>query len=497
MPGRTRFLRLTASTLILAGIGVVAVPARAGDFDLDEDDSAKPAKTDTAPSEDQAPTPAPIATIKPRTYSLAECLALAERNHPNLASARARLAMFHAQLEEAKWQPWSYWNASIRTGILPPAGGTPFYNAVPRQFVTEGLFDKPQPFFQFSITGQIPLYTFGKITAIQDSAAGQVRVGEWDVEKQRQQIRMDVRRAYYGLMLAHDALYIGDDVIKKLQKGLDGVNAKLEKGDTTVEEADKLRLEIYNDELLTRIGEAKKGEAFAHAALRFLTGVQTAFEIPDEPLKRPDVPLGPVVRYLTAARLFRGDLNMARAAVAARRSYVDFQRAQLFPNIGLGIGAGYYVAPSATPQNTAWISDPFNSQGFGAGALVGIDWGFDVLPKQARVSAAESQLEEARATERYALGGAAVEVENAYAAVVEAKAREETWDRAEHRARRWISSTQDAIDLGTKDERFLIEPLRVYVFARANHAQSLMDFNVSMSELARVTGWDAAAPTGG
>ena len=45
----------------------------------------------------------------------------------------------------------------------------------------------------------------------------------------------------------------------------------------------------------------------------------------------------------------------------------------------------------------------------------------------------------ARAMERYALGGVAVEVENAYAVVVEAKGREENWDRAEHRAKRWIS----------------------------------------------------------
>ena len=44
--------------------------------------------------------------------------------------------------------------------------------------------------------------------------------------------------------------------------------------------------------------------AFATAALRVFTGVQTAFDIPDEPLKRPYMPLGPAVRYLTAARLF-------------------------------------------------------------------------------------------------------------------------------------------------------------------------------------------------
>jgi hypothetical protein len=55
---------------------------------------------------------------------------------------------------------------------------------------------------------------------------------------------------------------------------------------------------------------------------------------------------------------------------------------------------------------------------------------------------------------------------------------------------------QDQIDLGTKNENAMNEPIRVYVNARVNHIYALMDLNVSMSELARVSGWDAAAPTG-
>jgi outer membrane protein TolC len=293
-------------------------------------------------------------------------------------------------------------------------------------------------------------------------------------------------------MLARDMQYIANEVLGRLNRAIDNITKKLEAGDTTVEEVDRIRLEYSRDEILARVAEAKRGEAFANAALRFLTGVQTAFDIPDEPLKRPDSSLGPVVRYLTAARMFRADVNMARAGVAARKAFLEFRRSELFPNIGLGLGFGYAIAPSSTPQNTAWIGDPFNR--FGAGFAFGIEWGLDVLPKQARISQAESQLEEARAMERLALGGIAVEVENAYASVVEAKTREENWDRAEHRSRKWISSTQDAIDVGTKDERYLIEPLRAYVFARAAHAQALMDFHVTLSELARVSGFDAVAP---
>lgn len=478
--------RLLSVAAFAAGLAFAlgARDARAGVLDEDDEDEKKPAAA-SVPTQ-------PLATIKPHAYSLKECLLLADRNAPLVWAARARLGVVHGQLDEAKWSPYSFWNANAQFGYLPPIGGTAFYNATPYTDLYRGFGSGWQPAFSIGVGGTLPIYTFNKIESIKKAAEANVRVNEWDLEKTRLQVRMDTRRAYYGLMLARDMLYIANDVLSKLDKGIEGVVKKLQNGEPSVEEADRLRLEIQRDELLARIGEAKKGEAYAIAGLRFLTGVQTAFEIPDAPLERPSVTLGPVVRYLTAARLFRPDINMARAGVQARKQWLEFQRAQLFPNFGLGLGFNYSVAPSAVPQTAAWIGDPFNRFGYSIG--LGFQWGLDILPKQARISQAESQLEEARAMERHALGGVAVEVENAYATVVEAKGREESWDRAEHRAKRWITSVQDQIDLGTRDERFLIEPLRSYVFARANHAQALMDFHVALSELARVTGWDDAAP---
>jgi outer membrane protein TolC len=143
---------------------------------------------------------------------------------------------------------------------------------------------------------------------------------------------------------------------------------------------------------------------------------------------------------------------------------------------------------------TAWSNDPFNHFYYYAG--FGVRWNLDVLPNAARVAQAEAQLEETRALERYALGGAMVEVENAHGVAVEAKLREEAWGRAEQKAKTWIATVQDSVDLGTQDERSLLEPLRLYANARLQHLTALMDLNVAMSELARVSGWDNAAPSG-
>ena len=450
------------------------------------------------PTDASAPTDAPALarpTIRPHQYTLEESLALADRNFPNLWAARARLAYTHAQLEEARWTPWFQWFASAQFGVLPPLLGTVTFPQSSQTARDITGLNNLQPFVQFGINGVVPLYTFGKIGSALDAAQANVRVSEWDMEKWRQTMRMDVRRAYYGLELGRDVEYIVNDAVSRLDKAVQSVKDKMAKGDSTVGDVNRLSLETYRQEILAQSLQAPKGEAYALAGLRFLTGVEAGFDVVDEPLKRPDRPLVDIAQYLEAARILRPDVNMARAGVVARKALVDYNRARLFPDFGLGLGADFSSTPSAVPQNDVWASDPFNH--FYYYFALGMRWSLDLLPQAARTQQAEAQLEETRALERLALGNAEFEVEKAYADAVEAKGREETWDKAEHLTKQWIATVQDHIDLGTWADDALIAPLRAYANARVQHLTALMDYNIAMSNLALVSGWDSAAPGGG
>ena len=331
----------TVHSLALGGIiALVPFASRADGEPPEEDAEAAPA---TAP----APT---------HVYTLPECLELTERNHPNLWAARARLAYVHAQLDEAKWTPFWQWTANVGASVLPPITGTGVYTTSAPGARNVSLTDGLEPVFHFDLNGVVPVYTFGKITAAKEAATAGVRVSEWEMEKSRQQARMDVRRAYYGVLLSRDAKYLAGEIESELDKAIKRIKDKIARDDKGVSDVDALRLEVLKEEVIARAGEATRGESVA-MLLRFLTGVESHFDGAGRADRScpPCTPLAPVVRYLAAARLFRPEVNMARAGVAARKAQVDLARAKICRPRSL-LGTDYTRSPSATTQTTAWAS---------------------------------------------------------------------------------------------------------------------------------------------
>lgn len=426
-------------------------------------------------------------TMAPHRYTLAECIERAEANHPNIAAAKARLAFARAQQDEAKYAPYFNIRMGAGGGVIPSfiENGAVSYTTDLSKISLTSLSDLA-PVVRFNLDAALPLYTFGKIDGMRDAAEANVRLNEWEREKARLQVRADVRRAYFGLQSTRDGLYVIDQALEGLDKGIRGLSEKLAKHEGGVEEVELTRLEFTRDDLKNRRGDIEKREREALVGLRFLTGIQSGFDVPDAPLKRPEGQLGPVLQYLTAARLYRPDVNISRAGTLARAAQLKVAKARLLPDFALTGGGVFWFAPAEAKRKNVTPDSGYVGLGF--------QWSLDFLPALARVDQAAAQLKEVQEMSRLALGGIAVEVETQYAAVIEAMKREETWAKAEKRAKGWLVTTQDAVELGTKDERAPLEPLRYHLNARAEHIRALFDLNVALAELARVTGWDAVAP---
>lgn len=483
-----RFLLLAALATPLAAALVPRGPAAA-----DDSSSAAPSASSATPapsgSQAEQQEPAIIRPVAPaRGYSLDRCLNLAELNYPKVAEARAKASYYRAQLDEARTAPFSQWNMTAGVALAPTVRGTAVYS--PNTDVS--LSSNLGLAWQASVNGFVPLWTFGKITNLVDAAESQVKLGEHQIRKEKNQVKLDVRKAYFGLLLARSSRRLLTEAADKL----DDAMRKLEKSvaDGEGDEIDLLKLKTFRAELDARVSEAERYAAIALAGLKFLTGVTGEFDITGTSLQKPKHQLGPVATYLQAARLNRPEVNMARAGVEARRAQVALARARLYPDVGVGLFASWTRAPEVTDQLNPYVVDNANYMHYGF--ALGMRWSLDFLPASARVQQAQSQLEETRSIERTALGGVGFEVETAYAEVIDAQKRERAYGNAEKFAKQWMIAVQQGIDIGTEEEKDLIDPAKQYATQRYNHLNAIMELDVAMSKLALVTGWDAIAPEG-
>jgi outer membrane protein TolC len=418
-------------------------------------------------------------------YTLERCIALTLRNYPKIHEARARLGYRREQESQAHSQPYSEFNVTGGLAYAPQVRGTPLFSPDTDVALTRNMGFG----WQIGIEGVVPIYTFGKITSLWDAAAAQTRVAERDVEKEKNNIKLDVRRAYYGVQLARDAIALMTEAEGRVDKYLVSLEKKVKAGDG--DEIALYKLRINRADLTARHSEARQKEAIALASLKFLTGVQGELTLPEEPLTRVRRALSPLATYLSAARLHRPEINMARAGLQAREAQVRLEQARYYPDIGLGLSARWAKAPGITDQQNPFVRDTINVVGYGA-ALV-LKYKLDFMPTSARVAQAKAQLEELRATERYALGGVAVEVEVAYREAEDAQRRLDAYSEAAGYAKKWLILVQQGIDVGTNDEEDIVDPAKEWALKRFAVMSATFDYNVAVGKLAQATGWEAIA----
>jgi outer membrane protein TolC len=449
-----------------------------------------PAAPDTAPA---APEPAegigdfekrpPLTSNNLAGYSLERCLALTLRNYPRIHEARARLGYRRQQQVQSWSQPYSEFNITGGLGLAPEVRGTPIYSPDTDVALSRNMGVG----WTIGIDGVVPLWTFGKITNLWEASAAQVKVAAHDVEREKNNIKLDVRRAYYGVQLARDAIALMREAESRIDKYLGTLEKKVKAGDG--DEVALYKLRINRADLTARHSEARQKEAIALASLKFLTGVQGDLPLPEVPLVRVRQALSPLATYLSAARLHRPEINMARAGLLAREAQVRMEQARYYPDLGLGLSARWSKAPGITDQTNPFVRDSINVVAYGA-ALV-LKYKLDFMPTSARVAQAKAQLEELRATERFALGGIAVEVETAYREAEDAQRRLDAYLEAAGYAKKWLILVQQGIDVGTNDEEDIIDPAKEWALKRFAVMSATFDYNVAVGKLAQVTGWES------
>lgn len=433
----------------------------------------------------EAPIASSTSRARTRGYSLSRCIQLAQGNYASVAEAQARIAQAKAQLRQARTAPFSDFSSTAGVALAPTVRGTNVFSPNTDVALTSDMALA----WQVGVSGTIPLWTFGKITNLVDAAEAQVRLKRHETQQVRNELTLSVRRAYYGVLFAREALGLVREAAAQIDKHLGSLQRAVDEDDA--DEVPLFKMKMNRAELEARISEGQRQEAIALSGLRLLVGVGS-LELDEQSLPAPTHQLAPLASYLSAARLHRPEINMARVGVMAREAQVRMERARYFPDLGVTLSGGWSQAPEVTDQVNPFVRDPGNYLRYGV--AVGLKWDLDFLPQSARVAEAQAKLDEIRATEQFALGGIAVEVEKAFLEARDAKQRLQAYRQAAKYARRWLITVQQGIDIGVYEDADVVAPAKEYALKRFSEIGATFDYQMALARLALATGWDAVAP---
>jgi len=418
----------------------------------------------------------------PETLTVDQAIALALERNPQVLSARARTDILEGQIKQVKSQ--AYPAISMNTSALrwrdPGILNSSSFDKLPAEF--KDFLDAPAAnLFGYDVTVAQPLYTAGKIgTALQLAKLEREGVGI-DVTKSEQDIKIQVVRAFYGLLLAEKQLDIVQDTVKQRERHLAMARTRYAGGVAT--EVDVLRSEVSVANARPQLLRAENGIRYARSLLNHLLARPTDFPTKAAgDLGFRKVEPRPLEEIVTAA--FSGRPELQRLRLNEKEAEAQKKLANAESRLRADLNGAYgfsarELSNLVDPNFTRWsISVSVNVPLFDGGRRDGL-------------------VEQAVANERIVKLARSETEDNvhlqAQTAVDELKRADQTVEAAEAsvtEAERVLKLMEENYRYGAATTLDVQDAQTAVLVARMNLFQSLFDHTVARAELRYVTGLD-------
>lgn len=343
------------------------------------------------------------------------------------------------------------------------------------------------PFFKVDLGVALPVYTFGRLQHARGAAGGALQAEELKAQRSRDELTLEVIKAYWGAQAAGEALELFREMRDRYNDELlPEVEEKLESVDIDPNDAYEIRSARYDiDELWLSVVQR---ERVLTRALAELVGEPpgTRFDFTD--LGAPEVTLGESsLEPLQALAARRNTQLMAlHAGVGALEEAMQLERSNRLPVILLGGGLQWAKSPARDDQDNPFVNDDFNYRRIGA--ALNMKW--DLNFARHRIDYVKRSFErDATAARADALAQkVSVDVHVALEKVLKYRALAESARETRVTTRRWLRTAFDDFDLGLGEAQALIKAYRADYRLQGKVIETQYQLNVSLAELALVTG---------
>ncbi|MCC7417135.1 MAG: TolC family protein [Acidobacteria bacterium] len=202
---------------------------------------------------------------------------------------------------------------------------------------------------------QWPIYTAGRLDALERAARADARAAQFDVEVARADLRLEITRAYWALVTAGESLAVVNRSVERMNAHLQDVRHRLAAG--LVPPSDVLSVEAQSSRQRMLGVQAQALRDSAQEQLAYLVGAPPGTAIrPTSPLEEPDpdpdAASGARLEEAAGQRAERAALD-ARLAAAGERAAAA--RAARRPTLALSGGVDWAQPnPRIFPRARAW-----------------------------------------------------------------------------------------------------------------------------------------------
>lgn len=338
-----------------------------------------------------------------------------------------------------------------------------------------------------------PVYTFGKISGYREAAENGVAAYEAGAKLKATDVALQVKEAYYGLLLAREIKLFLTEIKGELDKATGKVLRQLDAEAPNVDQVDQYKMQTYQADLNRYMAQAEEGEQKALYGLKVLMNIpdDENFEIADEYLVPADYSVDEFGVYVDRARRERLEFAQLDAGLKALAALVDVELADYYPQffiLGFGSIAG---ATNRDHLNNPYVFDEFNHTA--AGAVIGLKWSIDLGMNRGQVYEARAEYMKLRMKQDYANMGVPFQVKEAYLSLVRSDAEMAALMEAHKRAKQWAFTSLSNFDLGVGEARDIADSVSTYAKIRVDYFRAVFNQRMAIANLEHATGMDAAS----
>ena len=332
-----------------------------------------------------------------------------------------------------------------------------------------------------------PLATFGRLENYQEAAQNNILIKQQDVTLQRDEVALQVVKAYYGYLTARDSRLLLEDTRKRLEGALELVDGWLEEDSGNASLSDKYALQSGLGLIDNFLSEATGLEQIAMAGLKLLTGrEENVIELADRRLQPLPLPEQSLDEWIDLARENRVEFKQVAAGLSARRALVEATRADKKPIVYAGVAGSVAVAPERDTLDNPYIYDPFNHAALSP--VLGMRWQWEQGAQPARVVQAQADLDALVHKASFARMGIPFQVSEQYYSMQAKHKAIGSMRESSRAARRWMIASYSDFEAGLEEADDIINALQVYVLSYAEYLRAVNDFNNLVSKLKSVSG---------